>query len=102
MKVHKLKLKELYFEDVNSGKKPFEIRLNDRDYQVGDLIEFRKVNNDGSECKGSHLRGNLIFAEIPYLIQDTDFLKDGYCSFGIKLLDYMKFFQKKKEINIRT
>lgn len=33
---HKLKILPEYFEEVVSGKKTFEIRMNDRDFQVGE------------------------------------------------------------------
>lgn len=37
-KTHNLKIEEQYLQDLLSGKKTFEIRLNDRDYQVGDTL----------------------------------------------------------------
>lgn len=43
MKVHKLKIIQPFFNDVFFNRKEFEVRKNDRDYQVGDrlqLIEF--------------------------------------------------------------
>lgn len=40
MKIHELKLDTFYFDDVKSGLKTFEIRKNDRDYQVGDLLSL--------------------------------------------------------------
>ena len=41
MKTHELKLDIKYFDDVKSGKKNFEIRKNDRDFQVGDILELK-------------------------------------------------------------
>jgi len=40
--VHKLKIKQEYLENLLSGKKKAEIRINDRDYQVGDVLSFEK------------------------------------------------------------
>ena len=40
MKLHELKIKDEYYEDIISGTKKAELRKNDRDYQVGDLIHF--------------------------------------------------------------
>lgn len=40
-RIHNLKLNRLFVNDVFNGVKRFEIRLNDRDYQVGDLIKFK-------------------------------------------------------------
>jgi ASC-1-like (ASCH) protein len=40
MKIHSLKIKDEYLENLLSGIKKVEIRLNDRDYQVGDNLKF--------------------------------------------------------------
>ena len=42
MKVHKLKLDSSYYDDSAAGIKTFEIRKNDRNYQVGDVLELRE------------------------------------------------------------
>ena len=41
MTTHELKLDVKYFNDVKLGFKNFEIRKNDRDFQVGDILEMR-------------------------------------------------------------
>jgi len=46
LKIHELKLDVKYFDDVKSGKKNFEIRNNDRDFQIGDILEL-KAFKDG-------------------------------------------------------
>jgi hypothetical protein len=38
--IHKLKIEPQYLENLLHGRKKSEIRLNDRDYQIGDLLEF--------------------------------------------------------------
>ncbi|WP_270745219.1 DUF3850 domain-containing protein [Lactococcus petauri] len=38
MKTHELKLDVKYFDDVKNGTKNFEIRKNDRDFKVGDIL----------------------------------------------------------------
>lgn len=45
MKTHELKLDIKYFDDVKSGKKNFEIRKNDRDFQVGDVLNLKAYEN---------------------------------------------------------
>lgn len=37
MKVHKKKLDFQFHKPVETGKKPFEVRINDCDYQEGDM-----------------------------------------------------------------
>ena len=54
MKLHELKILHPYLVDVTVGNKTFELRKNDRDYQVGDLIRFIDIGEDDtttSECR---------------------------------------------------
>ena len=34
-----------YYEAVKCGDKTFEVRLNDRDYQVNDVLHLQEFNN---------------------------------------------------------
>lgn len=47
MKLHVLKIKDEYFYLAWNGTKKAELRRDDRDYEVNDLIHF--VNVDGKE-----------------------------------------------------
>lgn len=48
-KVHALKILPEYLNNIKTGKKKAEIRHNDRDYQVGDVLEFREYDcEDGT------------------------------------------------------
>jgi ASC-1-like (ASCH) protein len=38
--IHKLKIDPQYLDNLISGRKKVEIRVNDRDYQLGDILEF--------------------------------------------------------------
>lgn len=40
--IHELKILPEYFDAVNCGKKNFEIRLNDRNYQKDDELILRE------------------------------------------------------------
>ena len=37
---HELKIDEQYLDSLLDGSKTFEVRLNDRGYQKGDVLEF--------------------------------------------------------------
>lgn len=50
-KIHVLKLNIKYFEDVKKEIKKFELRKNDRDYKIGDLIKFEIVNDQGEKVE---------------------------------------------------
>lgn len=76
-KVHELKIEPIYFKDVKSGLKKFEIRKNDRDYQVGDVVALHEYDPSGAESTGNSLR-----TRITYL---TDYAQqDGYVVLGIE------------------
>ncbi|MFP7215891.1 DUF3850 domain-containing protein [Lactococcus garvieae] len=53
MKTHELKLDIKYFDEVKSGKKNFEIRKNDRDFKVGDILVLKAFNEGFYAQKGS-------------------------------------------------
>lgn len=47
MSTHDLKIQTRWLDRVLSGEKRAEIRSHDRDFQVGDVIAFTEVANDG-------------------------------------------------------
>ncbi len=55
MKTHELKCWPEYYDAVASGAKTFEIRKNDRDYQVGDTLILRRYNPVSKEYTGESL-----------------------------------------------
>ena len=83
MKLHILKIKGEYFSEVLRGKKTFELRKNDRDYQVGDLIHF--IDVDGLEHYGYK---ELVY-KITYILNNVPEygLDKDYCILGIKKLE---------------
>lgn len=44
MDVHDLKIHPEHFKPVWCGEKTFEIRFNDRDYKVGDLLDLHEFD----------------------------------------------------------
>lgn len=47
MKTHRLKVLVKYADAIMNGTKTFEVRKNDRGYEVGDKIVFDVVTNEG-------------------------------------------------------
>ena len=82
MTIHKLKFKgEALCDAVYEGRKPFEIRFNDRNYEVGDLIYPIPLDNDLNPIE--HPIAKCIY-KITFVIKDTPELAPGYCVFGIE------------------
>ncbi|MGT2751309.1 ASCH/PUA domain-containing protein [Streptococcus orisasini] len=77
MTIHKIKLSHYFFDDVASGRKTFELRKNDRHYQVGDRLCL-------CEVKEAKLTGRKVLVTITYKLQGFTGLADDYCILGIK------------------
>ena len=46
--IHQLKLQKSFFEEKIEGRKPWELRFNDRDFKVGDYLgENEVIDKDG-------------------------------------------------------
>ncbi|MBQ9699665.1 MAG: DUF3850 domain-containing protein [Lachnospiraceae bacterium] len=71
-KVHQIKLSREFFDDVESNKKTFELRKNDRDYRVGDLLELMEYA-DAKET------GRTVVKLVTYILEDYTGIADGYC-----------------------
>ncbi len=69
--IHQLKIWPEYFEAVQRGSKRFEIRKNDRDYQVGDILILSCFDPDTNsyirEDDGAFIK--TIAAYITYIAQ---------------------------------
>lgn len=79
---HYLKIVPKYYLDVEHGVKTFEIRKNDRDYHVGDILHLQ----EWTESNGYSDRE--LGAEVIYMVDDPEYCKEGYVVLGIKLFDY--------------
>jgi len=53
---HKLKTWPVYFFDVATGMKTFEIRKNDRRFSVGDTLCLQEYDPDKQEYTGEELK----------------------------------------------
>lgn len=74
--VHELKIYPNYFRDVETGRKTFEVRKNDRPYREGDYVALNEYEN-------GKYTGRFILAQIVYMLADEQYVKKGYCILGI-------------------
>lgn len=72
--IHELKIKQEFAEEYFKGNKPWEIRKNDRDFKVGDSIEFTIIE------------GGLKYSrDIAYIFQGGEYgLDKDYCVITLK------------------
>ncbi len=76
---HKLKIKAKYLLPIILGNKTFELRKDDRNYQVGDYITFEVIDSNNP----IYLKNN--YYQITYILRNTPeygLVKD-YCILAI-------------------
>lgn len=78
-KIHQIRLSSKYFDDVCSGKKSFELRKNDRNYKVGDILEM-------TEFKDGKNTGRTVRVAVTYILEDYTGIEDDYCIMAIKVV----------------
>lgn len=61
MKTHKLKCWPEPFEAMLNGLKPFEIRRNDRDFKVGDVLIIQEWRPADEQYTGRELLRDVVF-----------------------------------------
>lgn len=70
--------------DITTGKKSFDIRLDDRSYQVEDNLLLL-----GYDVEKKEYTGQEITAEVTYILPGGQFgIEKGYVVMGIKVLNY--------------
>jgi hypothetical protein len=75
--VHDLKTWPVYFEQQLAGLKPFELRLDDRGYRVGDILWLREWDPRTQAYTGRELR-----VEVTFLLRGSEHLAPGYVAMG--------------------
>lgn len=79
--IHAVKIYPEYYESVKSGEKLFEVRKNDRDYKVGDLLALNEFNPD-DKVAGEYT-GRAIIAKISYVLENPKLCKFGFVVLGL-------------------
>lgn len=84
MVIHNLKTWPEYFQAVKTGAKTFEIRKNDRNFQIGDIISLMEYNPTMGQ-----LTGEIIPFFITYILNEQPFVPEGYVCMSIKHIPSM-------------
>lgn len=88
--IHDLKLQQPYFDAVWHRRKLFEVRLNDRNYKVGDQLLLREY-----DPKDNTYTSMCVIGTVSYIMSDFIGLKEGYILLGLTNLQN-KFMTPKK------
>lgn len=79
MIIHELKIDTKHFWDVVNQRKKAEMRLNDRNFQVGDEIILHELEN-------GTLTGNGLYVVISHILTGVEFgIIEGYCMLSIEV-----------------
>jgi len=103
MKTHTLKTDPAVFADVLIGAKTFEIRFNDRDFRVGDVLRLLETEHDGADMKsGAPLiyTGREVTKTVSHILTGYG-LADGWCCLSFAQ-DYCPNCQGSGEITVMT
>lgn len=77
--VHNLKTWTPFFLEAKSGVKQFEVRKNDRDYQVGDTLILEDFDPNKEKYTGGWVPKRVI-----YKLDDPRFVKEGFVILGVE------------------
>lgn len=85
---HELKCWPEFFDAIEEGSKPFDLRRNDRKFKVGDKILFRRFNDKTAQYTGAQLERRITYVMEgigPGCITPVMGLARGYCILGLAI-----------------
>ena len=78
--IHQLKCEKVFFEEIITQKKRFEVRKNDRGFSVGDYLALNEY-----DAENELHTGRSVFLEVTSLIDDERFCKPGFVIMSIEI-----------------
>lgn len=84
MKAHALKTWPMFWDDVRRGRKTFEVRRNDRDFKVGDVLDLVRwcPINRGIDPDSDGVA--IIDRRVTYILQGGQFgIEPGFVVLGL-------------------
>lgn len=83
---HALKTWPEYYREVVNGNKTFELRKDDREFNVGDTVILQEYN---PKALAKKYTGEEMKFKIGFVYKGTEFgLKKGYCIFALLPHEY--------------
>lgn len=67
--IHQIKLQKAFFEEKIAGKKPWELRFDDRGYKVGDYLGENEVIEVDGEWRET---GRFVLEKITNIVRHED------------------------------
>lgn len=90
MRVHELKIRKEYFDAKLDGRKSWEIRKDDRGFEVGDYLCLREiVSMFDSEPAMHEYTGRVLITEVLYVHRGIGLL-DGYVVISERPEDFLE------------
>lgn len=89
MREHELKIEAEFFEAQLQGNKNFELRKDDRGFNVGDSIVLREITPQKTEPQPRYT-GRKLLTKITFMLRHTqaEGLKKNHVILGTKVFGY--------------
>lgn len=79
METHRLKIKSEHYINVINGTKTAEIRYNDRNYRVGDILILNEIDENGN------FTGKICEVIVTHVLDDNQYLQNGYVMLSFRM-----------------
>ena len=88
MNLHELKTDPIPYRAVYDGLKTYEIRLDDRGFEIDDILLLRETKHTGKEMKEQKkpliYTGSAGLVVVTHILRYIYGIKDGWCIMSIK------------------
>jgi hypothetical protein len=84
--IHYLKIWPAFFEDIHIGLKRFEVRVNDRNYRVGDWLRLREFDPKSGAYTGREELVEVTYVTPSDMFFDVFGIDDEIVVLGIKIV----------------
>lgn len=75
--IHELKVHKEFFSEIENLNKKFEVRKNDRNFQMGDFLALNEMNN-------GEYTGRSLLVRVIYILDNPMYCKPGMVIMSIQ------------------